>query len=139
MTSKCLISGLVAAVLSLALGYLVHVLLLGADYARLPNLFRTQADQAGLFPYLIIAHLVFGLALAWVYVQGKTAGASWLGQGVRYGIAVAALTVVPMYLIYYAVQPMPGAVVAKQIVFDAIVMLLLGIVVAYLNRAPGEA
>ena len=40
----------------------------------------------------------------------------------------------PWYLIYYAVQPMPGAIVARQIMFDTILTLLLGLVVAYLYR-----
>jgi hypothetical protein len=33
----------------------------------------------------------------------------WVAQGERFGIAVALLTVWPTYLIYYVVQPMPGA------------------------------
>ncbi len=41
---------------------------------------------------------------------------------------------IPIYLIHYAVQPMPGMLVAKQIVFDAIGMLLLGIVAAWINQ-----
>ena len=52
----------------------------------------------------------------------------------RFGIAVAVLAVVPMYLIYYAVQPMPGALVAKQIVFDTISYVILGIVAAWINQ-----
>jgi len=39
-----------------------------------------------------------------------------------------------VYLIYYAVQPMPGALVVKQIVFDSICMVLLGIVAAWINQ-----
>ena len=59
----------------------------------------------------------------------------WLGQGLRFGLAVALLAVVPIYMIYYVVQPMPGATVVKQIVFDAIVVLVLGALVAYLYRS----
>jgi len=81
---------------------------------------------------------VLSFALGFI-VQGRTAGASTLGQGVRFGLAVALLMTIPIYLIYYAVQPMPEALVAKQIVFDTIGVILMGIAVAYLNRAPGEA
>jgi hypothetical protein len=65
--------------------------------------------------------------------------ASTLGQGLRFGLAVAVLMTIPMYLIYYAVQPTPGALAVKQIMFDTIATVLMGIAVAYLNRAPGEA
>jgi hypothetical protein len=138
MSTKCLISGLLISVLSLLLDFVVHGLLLGADYTQLPGLFRTEADQQAFFPFMIVAHLIFGYAFTWTYLQGKKTGVSALGQGCRFGLAVAALAIVPMYLIYYAVQPLPGALVAKQIVFGSIATVLLGIAVAYLNRATGE-
>jgi hypothetical protein len=53
---------------------------------------------------------------------------------VRYGIAVALLTVVPTYIIYYVLQPMPGAMAARQIVFDGVLIVLLGMLVAWLYR-----
>ena len=52
----------------------------------------------------------------------------------RFGLAVALLTVIPMYLIYYAVQPMPGNLVAKQIIFDTIAMVIMGIACAWINQ-----
>ena len=60
-------------------------------------------------------------------------------SGVRFGIAIAVLMTIPIYLIYYAVQPMPGAVVAKQIVFDVIAMVIMGVAVAWINRLPQAA
>jgi len=57
-----------------------------------------------------------------------------MAQGVRFGFAVALLTVVPTYTIYFVVQPMPGAVVIKQIICDGAVLLILGMIVAWLYR-----
>ena len=42
-------------------------------------------------------------------------------------------------MIYYAVQPMPGMVVVKQGLFDGILMVLLGSIVALLYRQRGQA
>ena len=42
----------------------------------------------------------------------------------------------PLYLIYYVVQPMPGATVVKQILFDGILVLILGAIVAFMYRRP---
>jgi succinate-acetate transporter protein len=53
---------------------------------------------------------------------------------VRFGLAVAVLATIPIDLIYYAVQPMPGNVVAKQIVFGTIAVVLMGIVCAWINQ-----
>jgi len=39
-----------------------------------------------------------------------------------------------MYLIYYVVMPFPSDLVAQQIVYETINTVILGIVVAWLNR-----
>ena len=74
-------------------------------------------------------------AFVWIYSRGAEAK-PWLAQGLRFGVAIALLTVVPTYAIYYAVQPMPGMLVIKQIVFDSLLILILGAAVAFLYRAP---
>jgi hypothetical protein len=38
------------------------------------------------------------------------------------------------FLTYYAVQPWPGAVVAKQILFELVTVLLMGVINAGLHR-----
>lgn len=40
----------------------------------------------------------------------------------------------PTYLIYYAVQPMPGITAIKQMVYDTIGVIVMGIAVAWLNK-----
>ncbi|MGH7299295.1 MAG: hypothetical protein ACREJE_02660 [Candidatus Rokuibacteriota bacterium] len=45
------------------------------------------------------------------------------------------MVTIPIYLIYYAVQPLPGALVAKQVIFDTVATVLMGVLVAALNRA----
>src|SRR5438128_300723 len=69
-------------------------------------------------------------------LRARRRGEAVAGQGIRFGIAVICLTTVPLYLIYYVVQPMPGATVAKQIVFDGILVLILGAIVAFMYRRP---
>jgi len=46
---------------------------------------------------------------------------------------------VPTYLIYYCVQPMPGELVVKQIIFDGILMVILGVLVAWAYRGGKAA
>jgi hypothetical protein len=40
---------------------------------------------------------------------------------------------------YFVVQPMPGEVVIKQIIFDGILMVVLGMIVAWLYRGTATA
>ena len=133
MNRKFLIAWPVVFVVWLAGSFVIHGLLLHADYAALPNLFRTEADSQRLFPLMLLAHVIMSGAFVWIYARGAEAK-PWLAQGVRFGVAVAVLATIPMYMIYYVVQPMPGDVVVKQVVFDSIVNVILGLLVAFMYR-----
>ena len=115
--------------------FVVHGVLLGADYANLKQMFRNEADSQAYFPFMLLAHVIMAGAFVWIYARGAEAK-PWLAQGLRFGAAIALLAVVATYMIYYAVQPMPGALVVKQIIFDSVLMLLLGSLVAFLYRSP---
>ena len=52
------------------------------------------------------------------------------------GFAVALVSTIPMFLFYYAVQPLPGTLVMRQELFATAQMLLLGVIAALLNPRP---
>jgi len=135
MNKRFLLAWLVLFIAWFLGSFVVHGVLLHNDYTALPNLFRKEADAQNFFPLMIIAHVFLSGAFVWIYARGVEAR-PWLGQGIRYGVAVVFLTTVPLYLIYYVVQPMPGATVVKQIVFDGILVLILGAIVAFMYRQP---
>ena len=118
MTRKCIISAVVMFVMAWALSFVVHGLILGPDYAATPGM-RPPAEAQKIIYWIIIAQAIFGAAFAWVYFQGKE-DKPWLAQGIRFGIAVACLTMIPTYLIYHVVTPVPLALAFKQIVLDTI-------------------
>ncbi|HEV8700968.1 MAG TPA: hypothetical protein VGV60_06820 [Candidatus Polarisedimenticolia bacterium] len=134
MGGRFWISVVVMFVVSMLVGFVVHRVLLHGDYAQLPNLMRTEADAQGHFGYMILAHVCMAFGLTWIYRKGREAGKPAIGQGLRFGAAVAIMMCIPMYLIYYAVQPWPETMVVKQIVYDVIGMLLIGVVVALVNQ-----
>jgi hypothetical protein len=133
MNKKFLIAWIVLLIAWFLGSFVVHGLLLRSDYLQLTNLFRAEGDQQKYFPLMLVAHVLLSGAFVWIYARGVEAR-PWLAQGVRYGVAVALLTVVPTYMIYFVVQPMPGDVVIKQIVFDGVLTVLLGTIVAWLYR-----
>ena len=139
MSKRFFIAWAVVFVLWFLGSFAIHGKLLHDDYAGLANLFRTEADSQQYFVWMLVAHVIMSGAFAWIYSRGAEA-IPWAGQGLRYGVAVALLTVVPTYLIYYVVQPMPAATVVKQIAFDAILVIVLGLVVAFVYKAePAKA
>ena len=140
MNKRFLVSVVVMFVATMAMGFLVHGYLLHNDYLRLtPNLFRSQQEAGSFFPYMLLAHVFLAIGWTWIYRQGRENGKPWLMQGVRFGLAVAVLSAIPVYLIYYAVQPMPSDLVAQQIVFETISCVILGVIVAFVNRDPVPA
>ncbi len=134
MDKKFWIAGAAGFLVLLIFSFVAHGILLQADYALLPNLMRTEADAMNYFPFMLLSHLIKGFAFAWIYRQGISANVPWLTQGVRFGVAVALLVAVPLYLVYYSVQPMPGTLVVKQIILDSISTVLMGIVVAFIFK-----
>jgi len=133
MGGRFWISVVVLFVVSMTIGFVVHGTLLHSDYAQLPNLLRTEADAQNYFLWMLLAHVMMAFGLTWIYRQGRAADRPWPGQGVRFGLAMALVMTVPMYLIYYAVQPWPGYVVVKQIALDTVGMLVIGILTAAIN------
>jgi hypothetical protein len=133
MNKKFLIAWAVLFVAWLIGSFVVHGLLLHSDYMQLTSLFRAEGDQQKYFPLMLLAHAILSGAFVWIYARGVEAK-PWMAQGVRFGVVVALLTIVPSYMIYFVVQPMPGEVVIKQIVFDGVLMVILGTIVAWLYR-----
>jgi hypothetical protein len=133
MNKRFFIAWLLVFVAWMVGDFVVHGVLLYADYAKLPNLFRPEAESQQYFPWMILAHVVVAGAFVWIYSRGAEAK-PWPSQGLRFGLAVALLTVVPSYTIYYVVQPMPGLSVIKQIVFGSVLLLILGALVAFMYR-----
>jgi hypothetical protein len=138
MNKKFFIAWVVTFIVWMFGSFVVHGALLHADYAKLPSMFRTDADSQQYFPFMLLAHVILAGALVWIYARGAEAK-PWLSQGLRFGLAIALLTSVPTYTIYYAVQPMPGMLVIEQIAFDSIHLLILGAVVAFMYRSPERA
>ncbi|MEO7812172.1 MAG: hypothetical protein ABIR73_09045 [Usitatibacter sp.] len=137
MNKRFVVSVVVLFVVSMLFGFLVHGTILAPDYTNLANagVYRTPEQAQPLMGFMMAANLVYAIGLTWIYRMGRD-DRPWMGQGFRFGLAVATLTAIPTYLIYYVVTPMPSDLVAKQIVLDIMVLAVLGIVTAFINRDP---
>lgn len=133
MTKKFGIAVAVAFVLFSGLGYLVHGYLLEGAYSHYPNLWRTADETAKHMPFVLIANLTMAVPFVWIYERGRQAK-PWLGQGLRYGIAMAALVPAGKFITYYAIQPISHALTLHQILFDGVAIVLIAVVVAWIYR-----
>lgn len=135
MDKRFWICGTIMSLAALLLDFLVHGVLLQADYnALVPSGFvRGPDDAQRYFPYMLAAHVLIGFGLTWLFRMVSAGRRATASLGLRFGAAVALLATVPGYLIYYTVQPWPAALVHKQMLLGTIAMLLLGLLVAYLQ------
>jgi len=138
MNKKFFISWIAAFVIWMIGSFLVHGLWLGDTYAAMTDMFRPEEEQAGLFPFMLLAHVIMAGAFVWIYLRGRE-DKPWMAQGIRFGIAVALLAAIPTYMIYYTVQQTPEALAIKQIVGDTVVLVVVGIVTAALNKSESAA
>jgi len=133
MNKKFIISVIVLFVISMLWGFGVHAWLLADEYNALSGFFRPEQEEARYFPFMMLGHLAFAAGFVWIYLRGKE-DKPYLGQGIRFGLAVAILLTVSTYLMYYAIQPYPGVLVLRQISYDGIGNLVMGVAVAWINR-----
>jgi len=133
MSKNCLVTVVVVFVASMVLGYVVHGVLLGQHYLDFVGVFRPQEEANQYCAWMIVAHVLFSFGFVWVYDRGKE-GKPWHIEGLRYGLAIAVLMTIPTYLIYYVVLPITMDLVLKQILFDTIAIVLLGLIVAKVKK-----
>lgn len=137
MNKTFLVAWLVVFAVMMLGGIVNHGMLLQDEYMA-TGLMRPEAEQEGFMGWMILAHVLMAGAFTWIYARGVE-NKPWLGQGLRFGLALALFCTVPIYLIYYCVQPLPGVLVFRQIAYDLILMLFVGAVVAFLYRGQGRA
>lgn len=132
MINARLVLAIVAVfVLSAVLGTVIHAFLLKDDYLAVAQLYRTAADTK--FLMIWVGYLGFAIGSVWVYAHGVE-DRPWFGQGVRFGIAIWLVLSVPSFLIEYATQPVPETLVWKQLAFEFINKIVLGVVTAAIVR-----
>jgi hypothetical protein len=135
---------IVAFVVMFLLGWLMHGIVLKGDYMAMekynPMFFRTEAAAMERMWVMAVGYLVFAAGLAWIYAQGVSR-APWAGQAIRFSLAIAAVAIVPGYLINYTVLLWPYMVVVKQICADVIAILITGLVIGaiYRSEAAGKS
>ena len=135
MNKSFFITWIVVFIVWMAGSFLIHGLWLGSTYESMTAMFRPMEEQNELFPFMLLAHVIMAGAFVWIYQRGRE-DKPWLMQGVRFGIAVALLAAIPTYMIYYTVQPTPGSLAVNQMVGDTVLLIVLGVVAAALNKSP---
>jgi hypothetical protein len=127
---KKLVFAIVAAYIVLMLtNYLVHEVWLMSDYAAIPASHRSTAGIMHRFWVMAVGQFFFAALFAYIYTRGAEKK-SWLAQGIRYGILIAFLTVIPTALGEYVVYIVPYQLAIKWMIAGGIQLIIMGLLVA---------
>ena len=138
MDTKFVLATASAFAASFVLSFFFHGVMLAADYTALPAVYRGPQFRPGLFSLIILAQLMMAAAMVAIYRYGREQR-PFLGQGIRFGLLAAALSVIPCYMVGYAVTNIPGALAVKQIVSETIIVVAMAVVVAWFYRGSADA
>src|SRR5262245_15097475 len=122
MTVKRMALTIVAAlVVTELLTTIIHGLVLASDYAPFyGSLLRGGADQPPVQMLLLpVAHLCFVVGLVWIYVRCPFSGSLRM-QGIKIGLLGWLVGQAPLWMIWYAEQPWPASLFAKQLVLELV-------------------
>jgi hypothetical protein len=129
--SRLILAIAVIFVLSSLFGNFIDAIALHGDYAALPQVFRAPVNAD--FTLILASHLAFAIASVWIYSHGIS-DAPWFLQGLRFGIAMWLITSVTTHVMEFATQPLPESLVWKQLGYELIAKVVLGIVTAAMVR-----
>lgn len=135
---KTVIAVVAGFVLQMGGSYLLHGVLLKSSYADTSVLWRTDDAMAHRFWVMIVAQFIFVLAAVLIYQRGVERK-SPVGQGIRYGILLALVSMVPAALINYVTIPVPHTLAFHWILGEGIQCLLLGILTALICQPKDSA
>lgn len=97
------------------------------------NVMRPVAEQENLMHFMLIARVLMSGAIVWIYQRGNE-DKPWTQQGLRFGIAIAIMAPIPTFMIYYVVQQETASLAIKQSIGDSVVVIVVALVAAFLNR-----
>lgn len=134
MNKRFWLCSIVTGIAALVLDFLIHGLLLQRDYAALVarGLVRGAEDGMRHLPWMLLAHVLTGFGLTWLYSLVHQ-HATTPRDGLRFGAVMALTATIPGYLVFYALQPWPVQLFAKQIALGITATLMLGLLLSWLE------
>jgi hypothetical protein len=132
---------LVAFLVAQVFAVVIHGVILSADYEPFEGTLL-RASGTGTPPwqmvFLPVVHLALIAPLVWVYGRLRLGGSTTV-RGLKLGVLGWAMGQLPVWLLWFAQQPWPGDLVLKQLGWEMLASLAIGITIAAVARLPAPA
>jgi hypothetical protein len=132
LNKKFFITWLVVFVLWFIGVYVINAILLLDDWMPVP-LLRGWEGELKVYHFMVLPFVLWSGSSVWVY-QNFARREPWLQRGLLFGVVLALLTIIPMRMINYASLQLPGMVLVKECIYQTILLLILGVVIAWFYR-----
>jgi hypothetical protein len=116
---------------------LVHGVLLANDYEPFEGtLLRASGDgqPSWQFIFLPVSHLSFTIGLVWLFLVARENTKAWVSRALKLGVLAYLIGPAPLFLLWYAQQPWPGPLAAKQLVYELALALVIAVVTGAVLR-----
>jgi len=135
---KTIVAIIVGFIVQLAGLFLIHSVLLKQDYVNTASLWRSQEAMSARSWALLMGDLIYVVGAVLIYVRGVEAK-PWIGQGVRFGILLALVTVVNGSLVSWAILTIPHMLAVKWIIYEGVLSVVFGLVIAAICQPKAVA
>ena len=115
--------------------FLIHQVWLGGFYHAHAQWWRPEAEMKSLMPLMFLAQLSFAALLALVYTKGYERGKGGAGQGLRFGLLVGLLLMLPCNLVNHVIYPYPMSLIWSWFAGGLAESALAGAVIGAIYRA----
>ncbi len=134
---KLILAIVVGYVVLVGLAYVIHGVWLQPVYEQYAPVWRLREAMLQKRWIMWVGQLIFTVMFAWIYTRGVE-NKPWIGQGLRYGVAMTLLAVVPAALSEYVVYPIPYTLALEWIVGGAVQVIVLALIVAGFCQKPAR-
>ena len=135
MNKKVLIGFVVVFVLTFLLDYIVNMYVMMADYEATKQLWRAPEEMK--MGVIVVSQLFFAFFFTLIFSKGYEG--KGIQEGVRYGVYVALMMVLPAAYMTFATMPVPYSLSLKWFLSGLVQNMLYGIALALVFGKRGEA
>lgn len=115
--------------------FLIHQVVLQADYAATKALWRSPEEMMQLFKWILVGELLVAAGMTVLWINGYAATAK-PADALKFGL-FAGLFGTGYAPMFHAVMPIPGLLCLKWVIFGVLQCILVSLVLYALTR-PGK-
>ena len=135
MNKKVWVGTIVVYIIWFVSSFLIHGTVLASEYAKLPDLFRPEAEVKMWIFFVTTAFFAFFFSL----IFSKGFENKGIMEGVRYGLYVGLMVKLPLYYTTYSVMPVTYALTLQSFLLELVALILCGVALALVFKPKAQA